>query len=265
MEFFTVGSGSSGNCSFVGTERGRLLIDAGISGKRTIAALNENDIDLKDIDGILISHEHRDHISCLGVLLRKMPIPVYTTAETIEGILSSGIIGEVDESLFIPVKKDSDIKIADINIHTIGISHDAASPIAFRISDGKSHLGHITDLGCYDEKIVNILQGLDMLLIEANHDVRMLESGIYPYYLKRRIAGDMGHLSNEACGQLLSQILNDNIKHIILGHLSAENNYDKLALESVALEINLADNKYRSKDFNIQVAPRSVGMSRIEV
>lgn len=258
MEFFTIGSASSGNCSYIGTQGTAILIDAGISGKRTVSALNEKDISPEDIDAILVTHEHRDHISCLGVLLRKYNIPVYATQGTIDEILSAPIIGEVDESLFHPIDSKDSFFLGDIKVQAIPTSHDARSPCAFRLEHGDDSVALVTDLGEYDERIISKLQGLSGILIEANHDVRMLETGIYPYHLKKRIASNLGHLSNEDCGKLLSRLLHDDMRWVILGHLSAENNYDKLAKESVSLEIALSDTPYRAGDFPIDVAERKI-------
>lgn len=256
LQYFSIGSGSSGNCAFFGTDRARILIDAGISGKRTLEALASKDVSISDIDGIFITHEHRDHISCLGVLLRKYEIPVYANRETIQAIKDSDSIGEVDWDLFNVI--DDAVAVGDILVEAVPISHDAANPLAFIVNCEKSRVGHVTDLGKYDETLIKRLSGLSGLVVEANHDLRMLETGIYPYHLKRRVSGEFGHLSNEDCGKFISEILHDDLEFIVLAHLSKENNYDKLALESVELEINLSENDYRSKDFPIHIAPRSV-------
>ena len=138
----------------------------------------------------------------------------------------------------------------------MSISHDAADPVAYLVSDGRHRVGVVTDLGYYDADIVSHMEGLDALLLEANHDIHMLQVGAYPYPLKQRILGERGHLSNETSGQLLGQILHDGMQHILLGHLSKENNYDELAYETVRLEISLGDNPYRGNDFPIEVAKR---------
>ena len=136
------------------------------------------------------------------------------------------------------------------------ISHDAAEPVAYRFSCGEKHAAVATDMGVYTDYIVEHLQGLDVLLLEANHDIRMLQAGPYPYPLKQRIMGECGHLSNESAGQLLCRILNDHMKRIYLGHLSKENNYAELAYETVKLEIELGPVTYKPGDFDIQVAKR---------
>lgn len=137
--------------------------------------------------------------------------------------------------------------------------------LAYLVSDGRHRVGVVTDLGYYDADIVSHMEGLDALLLEANHDIHMLQVGAYPYPLKQRILGERGHLSNETSGQLLGQILHDGMQHILLGHLSKENNYDELAYETVRLEISLGDNPYRGNDFPIEVAKRDRPSSLIRL
>ena len=144
----------------------------------------------------------------------------------------------------------------DLTVKPFAISHDAAQPVAYRVeSDGKS-AAVATDLGIYDEKIIDRLQKLDVLLLESNHDIHMLQVGGYPYPLKQRILGDRGHLSNESAGKLLCELLHDDLKAVFLGHLSKENNYEELAFETVKLEIALGSEKYQPDDFLIEVAKR---------
>ena len=144
-------------------------------------------------------------------------------------------------------------------------SHDAANPVAYRVQSNMSSVGVVTDLGDYNDYTVQHLLNLDAILLEANHDVRMLEMGSYPYYLKRRIFGKYGHLSNECAGQLLNEVLHDNLKYIMLGHLSQENNYEALAYETVCCEIDMADTKYHSSDFPIYVAQRNQMSPAIQI
>ena len=155
--------------------------------------------------------------------------------------------------------------LKDLVVNPMKISHDAAEPVAYRISHGRQKLGIVTDLGCYNDYTVECLRGMNALLIEANHDVNMLQVGPYPYYLKRRIAGDRGHLSNELSGQLLCRLLNDGMQTIVLGHLSKENNLPELAYETVRVEIAMADNKYKANDFPIRIANRSEVSEIVEI
>ena len=256
MRMCSIASGSSGNCIYIGSERSSILIDAGISGKRVEAGLKELDLGGKDMDGILITHEHADHIKGLGVLARKFGVPIYGTRGTLKAIEKTGNLGEIPRELYREIVPDVDFQVGDLTISPFRVSHDAADPVAYRVAGGGSSAAVATDLGIYTDYTVDKLKGLDVLLLEANHDVHMLEVGGYPYYLKQRILGSRGHLSNESAGQLLCRLLHDNLKHIFLGHLSKENNYAQLAYETVRLEVLLEDTPYGPDDFKITVADR---------
>lgn len=257
MRLCSIASGSSGNCIYVGSEATHLLVDVGISGKKVESGLNELGVTGREIDGILITHEHADHINGLGVLARKYQIPIYATRGTIDAILKSGSLGKLDSSLFSEVQEDKKFTLKDLTINPMRISHDAAQPVAYRIAYGDRRVGVCTDLGVYDDYTVESLKGMNVLFLEANHDVNMLQVGPYPYYLKQRILGDRGHLSNENSGRLLCRLLHDKLQTVILGHLSKENNLPELAYETVRMEITMGDNPYRAEDFRLMVAKRS--------
>lgn len=257
MRLCSIASGSSGNCIYVGSDATHLLVDVGISGKRAECGLNSLGISARDLDGILITHEHADHIAGIGVMARKYEIPIYATSGTIDAIRNCGSVGKIDDDLFIEVQADKKVTIKDMTINPMKISHDAAEPVAYRFGYGSKKMAVCTDLGVFNDYTVECLKGMDALLIEANHDVNMLQVGPYPYYLKQRILGDRGHLSNENSGRLLSRVLHDDLKTIVLGHLSKENNLPELAYEAVRMEITMGDNPYKAEDFTIQVANRS--------
>lgn len=257
MRLCSIASGSSGNCIYVGSEATHLLVDVGISGKRTESGLNSLGIAAADLDGIFITHEHADHISGLGVLARKYGIPVYATPGTISAIRNTGSLGKIDPSLFHEVQADRKMMIKDLAVNPMRISHDAAEPVAYRIAYGNKKVAICTDLGEYNDYTVECLKGLDAVLIEANHDVNMLQVGPYPYYLKQRILGERGHLSNENSGRLLNRILHDKLQSILLGHLSKENNLPELAYEAVRMEIAMGDSPYKGGEFRMRVANRS--------
>lgn len=265
MKLCSIASGSSGNCIFAGSDSTSLMMDTGISGKRIEEGLNEIGHTAREMNGILITHEHSDHISGLGVMARRYGIPIYATAGTKRAILNCKSVGEIPEELFREICPDADFVIGDITVSPVTISHDAAQPTAYVLRQGRKSMAVMTDLGRYDSYIVEKLQNLDLILLEANHDVHMLQVGKYPYYLKQRILGDRGHLSNELSGQLLSQILHEHLKTVILGHLSKENNYEQLAYETVRLEIDLADNPYHAGDFPIHVAKRDMVSDIFEI
>lgn len=257
MRLCSIASGSSGNCIYVGSDATHLLVDVGISGKRAECGLNSLGISGRDLDGILVTHEHADHIAGIGVMARKYEIPIYATPGTIDAMKQCSGVGKIDEDLFVEVQADKKLTIKDITVNPMRISHDAAEPVAYRFGYGSKKAAICTDLGVFNDYTVECLKGMDALLIEANHDVNMLQVGPYPYYLKQRILGDRGHLSNENSGRLLSKILHDKLQTIVLGHLSKENNLPELAYEAVRMEITMGDNPYRAEDFTIQVANRS--------
>ncbi|MCI8505199.1 MAG: MBL fold metallo-hydrolase [Lachnospiraceae bacterium] len=257
MRLVSIASGSSGNCIYVGTDTTHILIDAGISTKRIEEGLAGLGIKGSELSGILITHEHSDHIGGLRVFSKRYEIPIYTTKETFEGILGSRSVGGLPDGLHREIFPDEAFSIGDMEITPFSIEHDAANPCAFRVDAGGSSAAVVTDLGNYSQYTINHLLGLDAILLEANHDIRMLETGPYPYYLKRRIMGNSGHLSNDSAGQLLGEILHDGFKKVLLGHLSKENNYADLAYETVRLEINSVGNGYLGTDFDIAVADRN--------
>lgn len=258
MRLCSIASGSSGNCIYVGSDNTHLLVDTGISKKKIDAGLKELDIKGEELKGILITHEHSDHIQGLGVFSRKYEIPIYATPGTIAGIQNYGPLGKMPEGLLNPIHTDESFQLGDITVDPFRISHDANEPSGYRMNCGGKSVAVATDLGIYDDYIVEKLQKLDAVLLEANHDIHMLEVGSYPYYLKRRVMGDKGHLSNELSGRLLCDILHDNLKHIVLGHLSKENNYARLAYETVKLEVTLGDNEYKGEDLDMAVAKRDM-------
>ena len=265
MRLMSIASGSSGNCIYIGNDNTHILIDTGISKKRVEEGLKQLDLSPSDLNGIFITHEHSDHISGLGVLSRKYNVPVYSTRETIEAIKSYQNIGKIDEDLFVEVEPDCNVIINNLTVRPFSISHDAANPVGYRVEDENSSAAVATDMGTYNDYIVENLSGLNGLVLEANHDIRMLQTGTYPYYLKQRILGNKGHLCNEMAGRLLDIILNENMKKVFLGHLSKENNYEELAYESVRLEINLSESRYRADDFDIAVAKRDVPSGVVEI
>ncbi len=256
MRMMTIASGSSGNCIYIGSDKTHILIDTGISRKRISEGLKKAELDMSDIDAVLVTHEHSDHIKGLGVISRKDNIPIYTTKGTWEGIQASSGLGEIDSQLFNCIKPDESFKINDLVVNSFKVSHDANDPVAYRIECDDKSMAVATDLGFYDDYIIDNLKGCNSMVIEANHDVNLLQVGSYPYYLKQRILGKQGHLSNESSGRLIDQLLHDKCSNIFLGHLSKENNYDKLAYETVKCEIDMSDSEFKARDFNISVARR---------
>jgi len=252
MRLTSIASGSSGNCIYVGSDTTHLLVDVGISGKRVEAGVNELDLSIKQIDGILITHEHSDHIAGLGVLARKHSIPIYATPLTKAAILDvRSKCGDIDPDLICEIYPDDKLTIKDITVNPMRISHDAADPVAYRFKCEGKKAAVVTDLGTFNDYTVESLKGMDVLFLEANHDVRMLEVGPYPYYLKKRILGDRGHLSNARSGELLTKLIHDGLQTVYLGHLSKENNMPELAYESVRVEVTMNQQNDGIKGKNI--------------
>lgn len=256
MEIASICSGSSGNCILVKSDNTNILVDVGISNKRIEEGLDFFGTSPNEIDAILITHEHSDHIKGIGVFLRAHPVSVYATKGTIDEILNASSTGEVDKDLFEEIDSDEEFFVGDLKINSISTSHDASDSVCYRFNDGEKACAIVTDLGYYHDELVDALQGLDAILVEANHNKEMLEVGPYPYPLKRRILSDEGHLSNEACGQLLSEIISDKMQYIILGHLSKDNNYPELAFETVRNELMFNDIDLNDLGIEIRVAKR---------
>ena len=256
MRLCSIASGSSGNCIYVGNDHTHLLVDTGISKKRVEQGLHTLEIKGEELEGILITHEHIDHIQGLGVFSRKYGIPIYATKGTIEGIRCCSSLGKMPEGLLHEIQIDEDFKLGELTIRPFAISHDAKEPTGYRVEDGNKSVAVATDIGKYDDYTVQNLKNLNGLVLEANHDIHMLEVGPYPYPLKRRVMGDKGHLSNELSGRLLCDILHDNLEHVVLGHLSKENNYPELAYETVKLEVTMGNNPYKGEDIPMMVAKR---------
>ena len=236
MEFCSIASGSSGNCIFVGTSEANILIDAGISAKKICEGLRGIDIDPADIDGIFITHEHIDHIQGIQVFAKKYNIDIYGTKKTLKALIAK-YKEDFGDCRMIEIIPDIDICLKDAIIHPFAVSHDAADPVGYRIESEGKRFAVATDLGFFDDYIVDNLKELDGICIEANHDINMLMVGKYPYHLKQRVAGPKGHLSNDACADLLCRIFCERLKHILVIHLSKDNNYAELAFETVRAEL----------------------------
>lgn len=227
LRFSILASGSTGNAIYIGTDRMSLLIDVGITAKQAEAALKEIGVRPQELRAILVTHEHVDHIRGIGVLARRYEIPIYANAKTWEAMESQiGAIAEKQRQLF---EVGQTRELADLTVQSFGISHDAAEPMGFCVYHGQKKLSVATDLGYVSERIKETLKGADAYIFEANHDVEMLRMSRYPWSVKRRILSDVGHLSNEAAGEALSDLLCGRAERVYLAHLSKENNLMELA------------------------------------
>ncbi len=257
IQLCSIASGSSGNCIYVGSSNTHLLVDAGISGKRIKAGLDAIQVDPASLDGILVTHEHSDHISGLGVMARRYKMPIYLTPKTWSVLRNYKTIGKVDESLIRFINADEPMMINDMKIIPFRTSHDAADPVCYTFETDDKKVGFATDLGVYDEYIVRHLEDSHILYIEANHDVKMLQAGGYPYYLKQRILSDMGHLSNELSTRLIADVIHDGLKHIVLAHLSKENNHPDIAYMEVKYLLDTVK-KETDQTIELVVAKREI-------
>ena len=231
LEFCTLASGSSGNCTYIGSDHTKILIDAGISGKKIEEGLAELKLTGNDIDALFITHEHVDHIKGAGILSRRFDIPIFATAET-WAAMESGL-GKIAPSNKRIVYADEMCPINDICVKPFEIPHDAAEPVGYNIFAGEKKITLATDIGHATDILRENLEGSDLLLLESNHDIEMVKRGPYPWNLKQRILGECGHLSNVAAGELLAEIMTGKLKYVFLGHLSEDNNNPHLAYETV--------------------------------
>lgn len=255
MKFCSLFSGSSGNCLFVSDENTGILIDAGVSGRRIEDALSKIGERCEDISGILVTHEHSDHISGVGILSRRYGIPVYANELTWRAIDGQKLMGKLPFQSRRIISADADFNVGTLLVRAYSIPHDAADPVAYTVSSGGHKISVATDIGHVTEYIKSNLFGSELVLIESNHDVEMLKVGSYPYPLKRRILGDFGHLSNEAAAALICELAARGTKKFILGHLSKENNYPGLAYETVNSDLLI--NGFKSGlDVFVSVAAR---------
>jgi len=226
MQITVFASGSSGNCLLVSAAGTNLLIDAGISMRRIQSGLAQIGQHLQNIGGVLITHEHSDHISGLKMLVKYYHTPVYaprTVANRLRGMLP-----EIEEDLHvIPVGER--FPVGGFSVRAFHTPHDTDESVGYRV-EGTGVFALATDMGCVTEEVAAALKGADTVLIESNHDEEMLRYGPYPVYLKRRILSDHGHLSNENCARLARELAESGTRRIILGHLSRENNKPELAL-----------------------------------
>jgi phosphoribosyl 1,2-cyclic phosphodiesterase len=230
LNFCSLSSGSSGNCYYLGNEFHGILIDAGISASSIRKFLKEMNISMQTIMGVLITHNHIDHIRGLQVLARKNSIPVFTSAKIWESILTPYINISRDCIREIPLQKK--FHLAGFDIEAFPVYHDAPETIGFHICCGEKKITVATDLGHICDTAAPYMKEANLLVIESNYDELMLENGKYPYYLKTRIKSDNGHLGNHQTSAFLADIINENLSHICLAHLSKNNNTPEMALSA---------------------------------
>lgn len=247
-------SGSSGNSTFIAAEDTAILIDAGVSAKRIEEGLQNVGAKFDDIDAIIITHEHIDHINGIGVIARRHGIPIYANSGTWDAILNGGRVGEIPYSKRIRFEDRGSFFVGDINISPFPIPHDAASPVGFSISNQDSRIVTATDMGYMPESVLNIIIGADVLQLEFNYDEHMLNNGSYPYMLKQRILSNKGHLSNDISAKVLIKAIESGCRNFMLAHLSRENNTPEAAYDAACRELFDVGLK-PGESLQIQVAP----------
>jgi len=229
MRFSVLASGSGGNACYVETSHSRIMIDAGLSCRELFRRMEQVNIDPEGLDGLLITHEHIDHIRGAGPLARRLDIPVYINNRTLRR--AGKAIGNLSRPVIIHTGQV--VTINDLHLETFTKCHDAADPMGVVVSSNGIKLGVLTDLGRSTRLVEDRLRGCQALILEFNHDEEMLENGPYPLELKRRIRGQDGHLSNRQAGSLVRSISNEELKVLVLAHLSKTNNEPRKALREV--------------------------------
>jgi len=248
LKISVLGSSSSGNCTFISTPKTRVLLDAGLSRRQTLKRLKAIGEKLEDIDALLVSHEHLDHVAGLEQLLRARPVPLYISEETSEAIAAKTKVARVEQ-----IKAGYPFLLGDLKITPFSVPHDAVDPLAFTFEAEGIKIGHVTDLGYMTELVIHRLRGCHVLVLESNHDLEMLRVGSYPWPVKQRIMSRMGHLSNEMTGKFFREEFDGQARHIVLAHLSENNNHPALArmVAAEALEsrrFDIADLCLASRD-----------------
>lgn len=255
MNFFSVSlrSGSSGNSTFIQTESAALAVDCGMNGRQFALALQQVGRSAGAVDALLLTHEHTDHCSGVGVVMRRHKIPLYLTAGTFEAIRDS--LGPVPDSLIHIIEAGQAFTVLDTEIIPFATPHDAVDSVGFRIRTRGGDVGVATDLGHFSQTVRQALEGCRIVHLEANYDPDMLETGSYPRFLKRRIAGPNGHLSNEEAALAAAWLIGRGTDLIALSHLSQENNLPDLALRTIR-DYLLAGGMVEGCDYRLEVSPR---------
>ncbi len=252
LNFCSLYSGSSGNSFLIGTENTNILVDAGVSSKKIEQALNSLNVDPCSISGILVTHEHSDHVQGLGTFSKKFDIPVYVNFETLDAMpKQKEKLNIKNINLF---QVGNTFYINDLKIASFSIPHDAANPCGFNIYKNNKKISIATDIGHMTNSILENLEKSSFIMLESNYDPEVLKCSPYPYYLKTRIAGPNGHLPNEMAGKTISHLLKYGLEGAMLGHLSKESNFPELAYKTVVDE--LISNNYNENSLSLNVASR---------
>ena len=261
FNFCSLYSGSSGNSLFIETQNTKLLVDAGVSSRKIETALNDINVDPTTLDGILITHEHTDHVQGLGTLSKKFDLPVFVNQETLDAMPKQR--DKIADKNIKTFKVTDKFEIGDLEIKPFSIPHDAANPCGFNIWKDNKKISIATDIGHMTNPILKNLEESLFIMLEANYDPEVLRCSSYPFTLKSRIAGPTGHLPNEMAGKTISHLLKSGLKNAMLGHLSKESNFPELAYQTVMDE--LISNNYKENSIQLSVASRDIHSKIINI
>ena len=253
LNFCSLYSGSSGNSLFIQTPNTKLLVDAGVSSKKIENALLDINVDPSSLDGILVTHEHTDHVQGLGTFSKKFDLPVFVNQETLDAMPKQK--DKISNNNIKTFKISDKFSIGDLDIKPFSIPHDAANPCGFNIWKDDKKISIATDIGHMNKDILKQLEESLFIMLEANYDPEVLRCSSYPFTLKSRIASPTGHLSNEIAGKTISHLLKSGLKSAMLGHLSKESNFPELAYQTVVDELML-NNYFDKNSIDISVASR---------
>jgi phosphoribosyl 1,2-cyclic phosphodiesterase len=243
LGYCPLSSGSKGNCIYFGTKNTKVLIDAGISYKRIKESLSQINVDIGEIEAILITHEHTDHIKALDVLSSNLNIPILANSDTAKAIYTTFS----ENFKFKIFSTGESFEFGDIEVHPFTIQHDAVDPVAFTFKTDGKKIGFCTDLGFATTLVASHLKNCDYLYLESNHEPSMVHASSRPMVYKKRVLSRQGHLSNEECANLLVEVFHTNLKHVHLAHLSSECNTPERAIEIV-------QNRLKQEGHNVEIS-----------
>ncbi len=250
--FCSFASGSSGNCYYVGKQDEGLLVDAGVNAKQIVTGLVKNDLSMKNIKAILITHDHIDHVKGLEVLTKNTPVPIYAHSDCLQGLAEGNATKKVDSGLFHEIEPMQPFEICGITIEAFPVMHDGRGAVGYHFNYEGHTLTIATDIGMLDKVVKEQIRRADNIVIETNYDVEMLEKGSYPYILKQRIAGPFGHLSNEESARFVAEVYHSGMKNIMLCHLSENNNTPERAMQCLYQQFH---KKHVRPDVNTSIFP----------
>ena len=253
MKFCSLYSGSTGNSLFVQGNDTKILVDAGVSAKKITEGLESIDVDIKEINAIIVTHEHIDHIRSIGTIAKKWNIPIYANLGTWNGIENEKSVSKIENKNYFKIGEE--FEIGDLKIMPFSTSHDAMDSCGFSIEHDGKRISIATDLGEMTKEVLDNVKTSKFMLLEANYEPEVLRCCSYPYPVKTRIAGNRGHLSNGDAGNAISKLVNFGLQNVMLGHLSKESNFPELAYKSVLNE--MMKNGIKENDIELGIASRT--------